>query len=203
MFGNRKGLERQLREQGGKEAWATVLEAKDRWQSSMQTLSSRSVTDHVRVKLRVEPDDEPAFEATFNQAFSGAVPFTGWQCKVLYDPNDHSKIAVQDGRVFPPGIDHDKLERSAARREEMMAAARSGHIAEYVEEMKAKAMRGELAGTVIVDGKVVAGDQVVQPAAPQPQADIADELTKLAGLHDRGVLTDEEFEKLKQKLLGA
>lgn len=35
------------------------------------------------------------------------------------------------------------------------------------------------------------------PAAP----DVADELTKLAGLRDRGVLTEEEFAAAKAKLL--
>src|SRR5580704_477441 len=116
MFGNKKGLEEQLQAEGGKVAWSTVLDSKDKWQSGTQTgLSpmSMSVTDHVKVTLRVEPDDEPPFEATFNQAFSGSMPFKGWQCKVIYDPNDHSKIAVLENRVFPPGIDHDELERTA------------------------------------------------------------------------------------------
>jgi hypothetical protein len=55
---------------------------------------------------------------------------------------------------------------------------------------------------VIVDGKVVSGGQVTQPAAPQPHVDVADQLTKLADLRDRGVLTDAEFETQKKKLLG-
>jgi hypothetical protein len=41
--------------------------------------------------------------------------------------------------------------------------------------------------------------QAVTAAAP---ISIADELTKLAGLRDSGVLTDEEFAALKAKLLG-
>jgi Short C-terminal domain len=40
-------------------------------------------------------------------------------------------------------------------------------------------------------------------AAAQPQhLDVVDELTKAAALHDKGALTDAEFEALKQKLLG-
>jgi Short C-terminal domain len=39
-------------------------------------------------------------------------------------------------------------------------------------------------------------------AAPPTHVDVIDELTKAADLHDKGALTDEEFEKLKHKLLG-
>jgi hypothetical protein len=40
-------------------------------------------------------------------------------------------------------------------------------------------------------------------SAPQQQqhVDVVDELTKAAALHDKGVLTDAEFETLKKKLL--
>jgi hypothetical protein len=39
--------------------------------------------------------------------------------------------------------------------------------------------------------------------APQPaHVDVVDELTKAADLHDKGALTDAEFEALKKKLLG-
>jgi hypothetical protein len=38
-------------------------------------------------------------------------------------------------------------------------------------------------------------------AAPPQQVDVVEELTKAAALHDKGVLTDAEFEVLKKKLL--
>jgi len=41
------------------------------------------------------------------------------------------------------------------------------------------------------------------PGAPAPtHVDVVEELTKAADLHDKGVLTDAEFEALKHKLLG-
>ena len=50
---------------------------------------------------------------------------------------------------------------------------------------------------------VLVGGQPMQTGgAPGPTA-IADALTKLADLRDRGALTDEEFQAQKQKLLGA
>ena len=40
------------------------------------------------------------------------------------------------------------------------------------------------------------------PPPPQPSGSVADELMKLAGLRDAGVLTDAEFAEQKAKLLG-
>jgi hypothetical protein len=208
MFGNKKKLEAQLAEQGGTVAWATVIDAKNKWASASMDGFNRvtSETDHVRVSLKVEPDGQEPFEATFSQAFKGSIPMKGWQCKVIYDPSDRSKIAIQEDSITPPGIDHDRAERAAVRRNEMMEAARSGNIAEYVEDMKAKALSGQLGGFVMVDGQVVSGGGIPgMPGTPAsaPKPDLADQLTKLADLRDRGVLTDAEFEAQKAKLLAA
>lgn len=46
------------------------------------------------------------------------------------------------------------------------------------------------------------GPRAGQPAAPAGPADVPDELTKLADLRDRGVLTEEEFQAEKGRLLG-
>ncbi|MHB8695708.1 MAG: SHOCT domain-containing protein [Solirubrobacteraceae bacterium] len=204
MFGNKKKLETQLAQQGGTVAWATVIDAKDKWASArtdgLGGVSNR--TDHMRVSLRVEPDGQEPFEATLSQAFKGRIPMKGWQCKVIYDPSDPSKIAIQEDTITPPGIDHDRAERVAVSRKEMMDAARSGNIAEYVEDMKAKALSGQLGGFVMVDGQVVSGGQAAGAPAPA-KPDLADQLTKLADLRDRGVLTDAEFEAQKAKLLAA
>jgi len=40
------------------------------------------------------------------------------------------------------------------------------------------------------------------PGATSTTSSVADELAKLAGLRDQGILTDEEFAKAKQRLLG-
>jgi hypothetical protein len=204
MFGNKKKLEAQLERQGGTVAWATVVDAKDKWASASTDgfgmVNSR--TDHMRVSLRVEPDGQEPFEVTVNQAFKGSIPMKGWQCKVIYDPSDPSKIAIQEDSITPPGLDHDRAERAAEMRKGAIEAARSGNIAEYVEDMKAKALSGALGGFVMVDGQVVSGGQAAA-AAPPAKPDLADQLTKLADLRDRGVLTDAEFDAQKAKLLAA
>ena len=48
-----------------------------------------------------------------------------------------------------------------------------------------------------------APQQVVYEQAPAPAApDVSDELTKLAQLHQQGILTDEEFAAKKAQILG-
>jgi hypothetical protein len=197
VFGHKKGLANTLMGEGGTVAWATVLEGKEKWQTATGRgfdWNNSKVTDHMRLKLRVEPEGETAFEADFKQAFSGRVPFTGWQCKVVYDPRDRTRIAVIEDSIAPPGVTREQAERSAAHRHEMMDALNSGHLAEYIEQQKAKALSGQLGGTVIVDGKLVSGGS-------QPQPSVVDQLAKLADLRDRGALTDAEFQAQKAKLL--
>ena len=48
---------------------------------------------------------------------------------------------------------------------------------------------------------LLSGAAVVGTAAPAPQMDLASELARLKALKDQGVLTDEEFQKAKAKLL--
>ena len=78
MFGNKKGLEHKLREQGGTEAWATILAADEKWASARGGDSGfggpSHITDHMKVTLQVEPEAEPTFEVTFKQAFPGHTP---------------------------------------------------------------------------------------------------------------------------------
>ena len=196
MFGHKKGLEKKLMESGGTVAWATVLEGKERWSSSSGVNYGYGghVTDHMHLKLRVEPEGEPPFEAELSQAFPGIAPLTGSQCRVVYDPADRSKIVVIDGSVHPPGITHEQALRSEALRAEYEAAAANGTVAELVRAKKAAALRGELGGITIAGGQILSGG-----SAPQPT--VVDQLSKLADLHDRGALTDAEFEAQKAKLL--
>src|SRR3954453_16206602 len=155
MFGHKKGLEQKLSAQGGTGAWATILSAEEKWGSGRGGNTGfgapSSITLHMKVTLRVEPEGAPAFEATFDQAFPDHMPHAGGKAKVIYDPEDPSKIAVMEGQVSLPGASVERQERSRARREEAMEAFRSGHMAEYLERRKADA-RG---AAVIVDGRPV------------------------------------------------
>jgi hypothetical protein len=87
----------------------------------------------------------------------------------------------------------------AGRAEQIRAVARDASLSP--EEKRARIMElslsmGAAPRTMFAGGQVVQGD-----VASGPGADL-DALAKLADLRDRGVLTHEEFEAQKRKLLG-
>jgi hypothetical protein len=163
MFGNKKSLAKERQAKGGEVAWASVLDVHYGMQSARMNGFNQvqSTTEHDRITVRVEPEGAGSFEATFRQVFKDQKPMSGWQCKVIYDPRDHERIAVVEGTFMPPGIDHDRAERALDRRTEMKAALRDGNMAEYIEKRKADALAqaqaGTLKGLVMVDGKVISG----------------------------------------------
>ena len=66
------------------------------------------------------------------------------------------------------------------------------------EQLLAQAQGSGASAFVLTEG----GLTPLGSPAPEPQPDVADQLSKLADLRDRGVLTDAEFQAQKRKLLG-
>jgi Short C-terminal domain len=163
MFGNKKGLISKLHEQGGVVAEATIIDAGTLYTSDSHTNSADvyapGSTHHCEVTLKVEPEGQPPFEATFKQAFPDHIPHPGQRAKVIYDPNKRSKIAILD----------DTMSWGKGPVKKIMVGP------------------DQLA-------KLFAGGGAATP-------DVADQLTKLADLRDRGVLSQPEFEAQKAKLL--
>lgn len=99
--------------------------------------------------------------------------FSGWP------PRDGWQCKV----IYDPG-NHDEI---AILEESMMPGGISHDEAERAAER-------------------IAGHETSPGSAPTPGStptvDIADELTKLASLRDRGILTDAELEQQKQRILG-
>lgn len=58
------------------------------------------------------------------------------------------------------------------------------------------------AGAQVLSGLGMGGARIVLGQDSPASTDIADEIGKLAKLHEEGALTDEQFERAKQKLLG-
>jgi hypothetical protein len=168
-------LERKLRRRG-KTAMATVLSLRqypDNWGPG----PTGSGYFLCKMTVRVEPDDEPPFEAKIDTWLlrPDLVVWVGGLVSVLYDPSDHRKV------VF----DHSIIEaQRVAKRADMAMRARM-----WSEQ--------QAAGTVGMAG----GTSHAWTGAPA-SGDPLDRLSKLADLHDRGALTDAEFEAQKQKLLG-
>jgi hypothetical protein len=241
MLGHNKRLERKLKAEGGRQAWATVLESEHQWTSSggvnMSPGQAGSFTIHQKLKLRVEPDGESPFEATVKQVFHDThdwpIPQKGWSVTVIYDAADHSKVVIDvDKMPVGPGVDRDEVmarhervmkretERErmremaaeaavegrpaaapvpAGRAEQIRAVARDASLSpeeKRVRIMELSASMGAAARTML------AGDQVVQGGITSGSAAAVDALAKLADLRDRGVVTQEEFEAQKHKLLG-
>jgi hypothetical protein len=205
MLGHNKRLEHKLKDQGGKQAWATVLESEKQWSSSggvnMAPGQAGSMTIHQKIKLRVEPDGEPTFEATVHQVFNDLhgwhVPEEGWSVIVIYDSNDRSKLVIDvDKMPVGPGVDRDE---AVARHERVMARVKDPEARrQQIEEMKAKAA-AQAQGAIALQEMMAKAAAQAPTASPKP--DVADQLTKLADLRDRGVLSDAEFEAQKAKIL--
>ena len=134
----------------------------------------------------------------FNDSYGWHIPQEGYSVAVLYDPKDHSKV-VLDLEAMPvaPGVDRDE---AVARHEKVMARMRDPEARrQQVEEMKAKAAAQAESAAAIQETMSTAFSQAQGGA---PGTEVADQLSKLADLRNRGVLTDAEFEVQKAKLLG-
>jgi hypothetical protein len=174
MFGNDRGLEKRLRKGAGKTARAILVDAKKgHWVSSTggsesQLANSAKVT--WTLTLRVMPDGEPPFEAMVKEGFRvGSRPSPNYEYKVLYDPRDHSKVAID----HTPMTDAERAEQRRRAAENARAQGRAA----------------------------VVFPSAAASAASHPATSTADELEKLAALRDRGVLTEQEFETQKRKIL--
>jgi hypothetical protein len=207
MLGHNKRLERKLKEHGGERAWATVLESNKEWASTgganVSPGQAGSITIHQQLKLRVEPDGEAPFECTvkqvFNDSYGWHIPQEGYSVTVIYDPKDHSKLVIDlEAMPVAPGVDRDE---AVARHQRAMARIQDPEARQQqIEAMKAKAAAQAQGASAMQEMLAKAFTQAQGASAGR---DVADQLTKLADLRDRGALTDSEFEMQKAKILGA
>ena len=165
----------------------------------------------------MQPEGEPAFEAKTDAWMVGTEgAHEGMVIPVLYDQSDHSKLVVDNSdAAWKPADTANTNARIAAHEAEMgMDPARTAAMLEMRRAAVAdpaafrKLMREQGPAAFGLPGAPLP-EQAATPAAPLPQQaatpaaeDPLDRLTKLADLHDRGALTDAEFEAEKRKLLG-
>lgn len=114
----------------------------------------------------------------------------GTAAAVKMSRQDAQKIEQQTGT--PP---------NELTEEELKAAMQELGIQslELTDEDKA-ALGGQSGGATTASAPSAQSTQPVAPAAPGEA--YLDELEKLAGLRDKGIITDEEFEGKKKQLLG-
>jgi hypothetical protein len=212
MFGDNRKLQRKLREKGC-QARAEVLEAERTNRTLTRGNDSIAAATKViwKLKLRVQPTDEPAFEVEIKDGWDQfGSPRAGTQVPVLYDPDDHSKVVLDDS-------DQAAIDTFMADSKEKEAARGIGEKdASTMDELKREAIADPEAfrrrmsslrkggdGPTVVSGADALAKLAGDPGPKStPEVDRVEQLTKLADLRDRGVLSNEEFEQQKRRILG-
>jgi hypothetical protein len=197
MLGKPSHRTRQRLEQNGRQASATVLEIASRGMTitsgNEQIVANTKVM--LKTKLRVEPDAEPAFEVEQRFRYSQfAIPTVGSRLAVIYDPDDNDKIMLSEDPVATTeamlgntGLGSDQMDLI----KQLTAASGSGASRESMRHLARE--WGEVHGATIIDGASLVGATPVETPV--------DQLEKLAGLRDRGILTEAEFQAQKVKIL--
>ena len=108
MFGDKSNsgrndkVRQQLEQGGGQRAWAFILDYHSRYGTGRYSVVPKDMTDHATLTLRVEPEGQAPFEATVRASFSHHKPRAGGSIGVIFDPRDHSKLAVCPEWAFAP-----------------------------------------------------------------------------------------------------
>jgi hypothetical protein len=199
VFGRDKKLEERLRKEG-RRAQAVILDAESSYGVTRGNPAFAENTEVVwKLKLQVKPEDEREFTADVKARFAQfGGPRPGASVTVLYDPSDHSKLVVdQSTEGYVDAALGQAVEASPAL---------SGNpaLADSLNDLMQQALADPAGFQQKMQEQAAAG---VDPltgqsfARPAPTADPVDRLEKLADLRDRGVLTPEEFEAQKQRIL--
>jgi hypothetical protein len=197
MLGKPSRRTRHRLEERGKKAPATVLEVGSRGMA-ITTGSGALVSDTevaLKLNLRVEPPGEPPFEIWTKLRFSQfGMPRAGSKIAVIYDPEDHESIMLDDSPQAT--IDVQMGDMPAGVRDivsQVTAASLSGAGGQDVRNLAA-----QLGQQYAADAQAFH----VTPAAAAGE-DPLDRLEKLADLKAKGILTEEEFQAQKAKILGS
>jgi hypothetical protein len=211
MLGKPSRRTRKKLEEHGKRAPAVVVEIAERGMSvtsgSGQLVANTEVM--LKTKLRVEPEDEPAFEVEERFRYPQlSIPSVGSRLAVIYDPSDHDRImidrspegvAAQFANV--PGLQGTDLQG-------LMATVQEAQSQTQDPQELARILQQQLGTNVNVSQQDSSGVSFGAPPAgfgapaPAPEEDPVDKLAKLAELREKGMLTDAEFESQKARILG-
>lgn len=195
MFGQRK------LDKVGVRAFADVLNAEQSMVSV--TVGNPNLVSNTEVRwtlrLRVTPEQEPSFEATLKALLPQAMrPRPGTRLAVIYDPKDHTRIQLDHQPAAETAIDAITANRPDLSGASVMGMPMGDVIRQAIADpggFRTEMMRraAEMQEQAM---------QAMQPQAPAPSQDPIDRLERLAALKERGVLTDEEFEQQKRRILG-
>ncbi|HST24872.1 MAG TPA: SHOCT domain-containing protein [Gaiellaceae bacterium] len=204
MFGRDKKLE-----DGGVHATAEVVSAEQ--SAAGVTAGNPALAGATEVlwklDLKVKPDGADPFDAHVEATLPQySALMVGSTVPVLLDPADHSKVTLDmspQGWADASAAQVGALTGNAALAgpiKEMMEAAMKDPVGfrRHALEQAEQAFKSAGFNVTEIPGMVMPG----MAAAGGSSESMVDTLQKLADLHDRGVLTDDEFAEQKAKLLG-
>ncbi|MDP7724895.1 SHOCT domain-containing protein [Mycobacterium sp. TY814] len=193
MFGQRK------LDKVGVRAFADVLQAE---QSTVSvTVGNPNLVSNTQVRwtlrLRVTPEQDLSFEATLKTQLPQSMwPRPGTRVAVRYDPKDHNRIELNHQPVAETAID-----AITANRPDLGGASVMGMpMGDVIRQ--AMADPGGLRAEMMRRAAEMQEQAMQAMHAPAPEQDVLDRLERLVALKDRGVLTDDEFEQQKRRILG-
>ena len=161
------------------------------------------------LQLRVLPESEPPFDAAVHALLPQLnQPRPGARVAVLYDPKDHSRVELdhQPVSTAESAIDAITNARPDLAGAQVLGMPMTDMIRQAIADPNAFRAQMMQRGTEMQQ-QAMAAMQTAQAQAAQPQAppvanDPVDRLERLAALKDRGLITDDEFEQQKRRILG-
>lgn len=185
----------------GVRAFADVLNAEQSIVSV--TIGNPNLVNNTEVRwtlrLRVTPEHEPSFEASLKTLLPQSMrPRPGTRLAVIYDPKDHSRIELDHQPVTETVIDTITAARPDLSGASVMGMPMGDVIRQAIADPSGFRTEMMRRATEMQEQAL----QAMQPQAPARDQDVLDRLERLAALKDRGVLTDDEFEEQKRRILG-
>jgi hypothetical protein len=182
-----KRLKKQL-EENGVRAQAKVLEVAEKGMAVTNGAEGvvANTTLAMKATLEITPEDgTPAFQVTQRFRFSQfAVPTAGQTLAVIYDPEDHDKLILDESADAQQGA----------------VLAGAGLDPNTIQDAMKAAQQWQQQGAALQAGQMPGVP--APPAAAPADADPVAQLEKLQALKEKGALTDAEFAQEKAKILG-
>ena len=162
------------------------------------------------LQLRVLPESEPPFDASVHALLPQLnQPRPGTRVAVLYDPKDHSRVELdhQPVSTADSAIDAITSARPDLAGAQVMGMPMTDMIRQAIADPNAFRAEMQQRGAEIQQQAMAVMQAAQAQAAQAPPAtpasnDPVDRLERLAALKDRGLITDDEFEQQKRRILG-
>ena len=198
------GLGRSLRKVGVR-AYAEVLSAEQTPLSV--TFGNPNLVGNTEIRwelqLRVLPESEPPFDATVHALLPQLnQPRPGTRVAVLYDPKDHGRVELdhQPMSTAQTAIDAITSARPDLAGAQVMGMPMTDVIRQAIADPNGFREQVVQRGAEMQQ-QAMAAMQAAQARQPESD-DPVDRLERLAALKDRGLITDEEFDQQKRRILG-